>query len=399
MRRATTRRAPAALVLDANQRSSLAVTRSLGPRGVSVYTADCTDRSLAGCSRWSSANLRCPSAEAAPSEFSAWVSTIVRELEVEVIFALTEVSSRTLLASEDAAVRKLLPFPDAATLELLADKARLLVLATSLGIPCPATTLYERGLDLRPHDLPAYPLVLKPTRSHVLVEGRWMPTGVRVVADKAELELLLATDPILAEHPVLVQEYVPGRGAGIFALYAHGQPVAFFAHRRLREKPPSGGVSVLSESVALAPELLGYAKQLLDRSAWHGVAMVEFRVTPEGRPYLMEVNARFWGSLQLAIDSGVDFPWLLWRVSHGSHPELVPTYQVGRRLRWLLGDLDHLYLSLRDAPAGQWAGRIAKLGEFLAPHPFRTRHEIDRWSDPRPAWFELKEYLRPWIRR
>ena len=40
--------------------------------------------------------------------------------------------------------------------------------------------------------------------------------------------------------------------------------------------------------------------------------MVEYkRDSSTGQPYLMEVNGRFWGSLQLAIDSGVDFPRIL----------------------------------------------------------------------------------------
>ena len=43
-----------------------------------------------------------------------------------------------------------------------------------------------------------------------------------------------------------------------------------------------------------------------------GVAMVEYRYDPASRRYVfMEINGRFWGSLQLAIDAGVDFPALL----------------------------------------------------------------------------------------
>ena len=37
--------------------------------------------------------------------------------------------------------------------------------------------------------------------------------------------------------------------------------------------------------------------------------MVEFKHDErDGVPKLMEINGRFWGSLQLAIDAGVDFP-------------------------------------------------------------------------------------------
>jgi len=59
------------------------------------------------------------------------------------------------------------------------------------------------------------------------------------------------------------------------------------------------------------------AQALLDYVGWHGVAMVEFNVSSRGIPYLIELNGRFWGSLRLAIDAGVDFPWLLYQLTIG----------------------------------------------------------------------------------
>jgi predicted ATP-grasp superfamily ATP-dependent carboligase len=143
-------------------------------------------------------------------------------------------------------------------------------------------------------------------------------------------------------------------------MYGQEGPVAWFAHRRLREKPPAGGVSVLCESVPVDPVMRGYAEGLLSAAGWFGPAMVEFRVDPDGKPWLMEVNGRFWGSLQLAIDCGVDFPWLLYQLCRGDQVAAPEHYEVGRRLRWLLGDLDHLLLQLRGK------GTADSFGEKLA---------------------------------
>ena len=121
--------------------------------------------------------------------------------------------------------------------------------------------------------------------------------------------------------------------------------------------------------------------------------MVEFRVAPDGTPFLMEVNTRFWGSLQLAIDAGMDFPYWLYQLAHGEQPQPAATYKTGKRLRWLLGDLDHTYLTLRDSQYSL-LHKINTMLQFLRPSPFRTRHEINRWNDPGPAWFELKAYIR-----
>jgi predicted ATP-grasp superfamily ATP-dependent carboligase len=175
-------------------------------------------------------------------------------------------------------------------------------------------------------------------------------------------------------------------------LYDHGTPIAFFSHRRLREKPPWGGVSVLSESTPLDPILLTHARALLDAVTWHGIAMVEFKVADDGTPYLMEINTRFWGSLQLATDAGVDFPWLLYNLACGTPIAPVSGYKTGCRLRWILGDLDSLYLTLQDNRIPLQAKMVA-VGRFLLPSPFRTRHETNRWADLGPFWWELRDYV------
>lgn len=194
----------------------------------------------------------------------------------------------------------------------------------------------------------------------------------------------------------MVQQYIPGHGAAVFALYDHGNPIAFFAHERLREKPPRGGVSVLSESKNLDEQLLAITRTLLDAVKWHGVAMVEFRISPDGRPYLMEVNTRFWGSLQLAIDSGVDFPKLLWQISHDQKPVVPAQYKVGQQLRWLLGDFDSLYLYWCSSQY-RLSQKLFRALQFFTPTANR-RHEINRLDDLGPAWFELKHYLRALFR-
>ena len=89
---------------------------------------------------------------------------------------------------------------------------------------------------------------------------------------------------------LLLQEFIPGHGEGIFLLAHRGRSLIRFAHRRLREKPPTGGVSVVSESIAIDPELLAQSERLLEELNWTGVAMIEFRRAPNGRATLMEIN-------------------------------------------------------------------------------------------------------------
>ena len=384
------------LILDANQRSALAATRSLGRRGVAVYTSDSLPMALAGASRYSRAYLHTPDPKTRSRDFIACIDDFCRQNHIEMLLPMTELCTELLLGDDAIAQRYILPFADAGRIDALADKCALMQLAHKLDIPAPASRFYAAGE--RPDDLHAlhYPIVLKPGKSWLFGQGanqgQWYRASVRIARDASELQGFLEHDPAFSHAGYMLQQCITGQGAGVFALYDHGREVAVFSHRRLREKPPSGGVSVYSESAAIEPQQLAISRKLLRAVDWHGVAMVEFKVDAGGTPWLMEVNTRLWGSLQLAIDAGVDFPWLLYRIACGEELAPVSQYHHGNRLRWLLGDVDHLYLVLRDRriPA---SGKLAAIGRFLRPH-WQSRHEVNRLGDLRPAWFELKTWLK-----
>jgi predicted ATP-grasp superfamily ATP-dependent carboligase len=139
-------------------------------------------------------------------------------------------------------------------------------------------------------------------------------------------------------------------------------------------------VSVYRESIAPPADLLAAGTALLERLHWRGVAMIECkRDLATGRHIFMEINGRLWGSLQLALDAGVDFPRLLIECARGARVAPVTSYRVGVRSRWFWGDVDHLYLRLRHGPA-----RLAALRDFFRHRPGRDREEIWRWRDPGP---------------
>ena len=116
-----------------------------------------------------------------------------------------------------------------------------------------------------------------------------------------------------------------------------------------------------------------------------------------GTPYLMEINGRFWGSLQLAVDAGVDFPALLLDAAFGASPVPPPSWRPGVRSRWWWGEVDHLVARARrsraelDLPADA-PGRGRAFVEFLAIRR-ADRGEVFRWSDPAPAVRESLDWL------
>jgi predicted ATP-grasp superfamily ATP-dependent carboligase len=385
---------PRILVLDGNQRASLAATRSLGSKGLWVSVGETTPDSLAGCSRYCRQRVAYPDPFNSPRLFFDNILQQIKSLGISFLLPITEATTYVLLRYRDELPDHIvLPFPSSEAVEQLANKNELFQLALEKSIPIPDTVICndaEEGLKAL-NGLDRFPVVLKPFKSKVLIDGGIESTQV-IVANTQEEARNAITSNSFFRFPFSIQSFINGTGQGVFALFDHGNPVCYFAHRRLREKPPGGGVSVLCESAPIDEQLRESAETLLRSANWHGVAMVEFRVAEDGTGYLMEVNPRFWGSLQLAIDSGIDFPWWLYLVSTG-HPVPEPVWKY-RRVRWLLGDLDRLYLVLK-APLSRYSlsWKLREIFNFVMPN-LRTRHEVNRWKDLRPFWFELKHYLR-----
>jgi predicted ATP-grasp superfamily ATP-dependent carboligase len=241
------------------------------------------------------------------------------------------------------------------------------------------------------------PVVIKPARSVASEDGHGIKCSVAHAATFAQLQEKLAALPDAA-FPVLVQQRIVGPGVGVFALMWDARVRALFAHRRIREKPPAGGVSVYSESLAADPRLVDRAVELLRAFDWQGVAMVEFKYDQAtGMPYLMEVNGRFWGSLQLAIDAGVDFPRLLLECASGAPASAPPPYRAAVRSRWWWGEVDHLIARVRQSRAqldlpSTAPGGVAALRDFLSWRA-NDRADVFRLSDPAPLFRETIDWL------
>ena len=380
------------MVLDANQRASLAVVRSLGHHNCHIITADGTPSALAGASRYSKLYQQYPSPKTQPDAFIQWLKTAIKRHDISMLIPITEISSQLIVMNKREFANCIIPFANIKTIMTLANKWNLVKLAQQCDIPVPETDHYANSAQLSLTDINEYPVVLKPDVSELWLGDQWLDTVVHIAHNQQELELYLEK-PYFKNHSFMVQTFIPGSGAGIFTLYDSGEPQAYFSHQRLREKPPSGGVSVLSEARQPSQALIESSEKLLKAANWHGVAMVEYRVTPEGKAYLMEVNTRFWGSLQLAIDAGIDFPWLLYQISNGETLSSELPIRQGQRLRWLLGDLDHLYIVMKSSKYSLMQ-KLGKLLTFIALPDGKTKHEVNRLDDLGPALYELKHYFK-----
>ena len=389
------------IVTDGEQRAALAAVRSLGAAGYRCIVTSSSRAPIAGGSRFVTRTVTVPNALKRPREFANAIVALVVAERAAVVFPIAEQSILAILPVIAQLSPAVVPFPDLASFSALTDKERLLKEASELGIAIPAQEIVRDVAEGASMDLSRlrYPIVLKPARTVSEHEGVRATFSVTYAANASELQRKIRALPPAA-FPLLLQQRVVGPGMGIFLLLWDGELKAQFAHQRLSEKPPSGGVSVYRESVSIDEGLRDLSRALLDRFGWRGVAMVEYkRDSATGKPYLMEVNGRFWGSLQLAIDSGVDFPRILAACALGESQQQMPLYRVGVRSRWWWGQIDNLVGRVRRSaaidplPPDTRSTRRVFGDLLLGPLRRADYEEVLRWSDPGPFWNETIRWI------
>jgi len=341
------------LITDGSNRSALAAVRSLGRRGHDIFVVGSSPRTLASCSRFCRAAVEVPDPHWRGEDYVDEINAFVKKEGIDVILPMTDQTIQLL-----SAARSLFPAgivvacPDHDKIQAVSDKYRLFELARDLDVPIPKT-IFLRGADgLRDviDQIESYPVVVKPAFSRKKEGQSFLAASVSYADSREQLESLYATERAL-RYPSLIQEKIEGPGTGLFTLFDRDRHLTLFSHQRLREKPPSGGASVVCRSVPLDEEMVEAARRLLSAVEWQGVAMVEFkRDLRDGKAKLMEINGRFWGSLQLAVTCGVDFPGLLVDFLNGKLIDNQPgDYRCGVRMKWLFGTLDHLLIRLRNS--------------------------------------------------
>ncbi len=392
------------LLTDGGSRSALAATRSLGSNKHRVFVGSENIKSLASSSRYCHQGIAYPSPQEEPEAFIRCLVNFVEGNHIDVLLPMTDVSLLLISKYRESFPKGcVIPIPSDESIRAAADKNHVLELAQSVGMSVPGsyTLLDNTGIESGVSQCGLnYPVVIKPSRSRIRSENGWIFTHVDYAEDQQELEVKLAALSPLA-FPVVLQERVVGKGSGAFYCFNQGECVAKFAHTRIREKPPSGGVSVVRESRSVDPVVDRYSQALLSKLNWHGVAMVELKIDEaSNKAYLMEINGRFWGSLQLAIDAGVDFPNILVDMGQSTGGSVPPAdYKLGVKSRWFWGDVDLLLVYLLKSGRSlnlpqDHPGRLKAVLSILKPYTRNQYFEILRLSDLSPWLYESRNWFK-----
>jgi predicted ATP-grasp superfamily ATP-dependent carboligase len=368
------------LVTASDSPKALSVIRSLGRAGIPVTAAADRKSSLGSSSKYCTDTFRYPSPRGFPEEYFRALSGFLNHHPHDVLMPVHS-EDTYLIAKYQECLSKLTKIP-LHTFEAICevnDKSRLIQVARELAIPCPEMYVVKDLSDLGAIIKKAeFPLVIK-------VRDSSGSRGVDYASSPEELKTKFSS--VIKKHGLtetnypIIQEYIKGEGYGVSMLFNKGEPRAKCTHRRLREYPITGGPSTLRESVN-HPAMEKIARDLLGHYQWHGLAMVEFKLRDsDKKPVLIEVNPRMWGSINLSILAGVDFPHLLYTMAMEGDVKPVLSHATGICSRNSFSDI---------LAMGSYLVHTGGIKNFGAADLYPLNDDIISAEDPLPFFRFLK---------
>jgi len=322
-------------VTDGRSKASVAIVRSLGKKNIEVTASNDRKINPTFLSKYVKNRVIYPSPEKTPDLFISEMYKLIKKERYEVVIPVRDAT--TILFSKyknKFSNFTKMPIPNYEVIMKGRDKAQTVKIAIENGIPCPETYFVDdEDINKMKSNL-KYPVLIRPKES----------SGSRgiVYVDSPE-KLMYEYKKVQSQYDgVMIQEYIPhgGEHYSVCALFnQYSEPRASFVYKEIRQYPITGGPATFSESTERL-DVLKYTLKLLKAMNWYGVAHADFMIDEgDKKPKLLEINPRFWTSLNLAILSGVDFPYLLYKMAIEGDVKSVNNYQIGVKMRVLPEDI------------------------------------------------------------
>lgn len=326
------------LVTEATLNAPNALIRALAAANYTVIGSDHRRLAFAAHSRHTPVYLPTPGLQA-PGYADAVLQHVARQ-QVDIVLPGNQIEPFVVERERFAALAGLL-VPDLPAWSAAYYNDRTLASCHQLGVACPQLFDAAQARDYLAED-DSHKVMIKPRAD--LGGGQ----GLQLVRDTAQLERALET---LDLETYFIQEFIPGpveNMRSVALLYdTNSQLQLYFTSHKLRQWPLDGGICALGRSTD-EPALVEYIAPFFARWRWQGVAEVEIKIDArDGQPKLIEINPRFWGNSNFAIQAGVNFPVAVCKLLQGEAVEQ-PRYATGfnyinwsRYLRCVGSDVIH----------------------------------------------------------
>lgn len=354
-------------LVNPTDRAGLAICRSLGQAGHQMKHLRFGVRpTIADQSRYC---IRHVSIGNPSIDLDKSAARLVSELtDVNYVMPITDGAVELLYHVKNVIEPRILG-PDYEALQRAKNKYAAIAL-TAPWIKAPPTRLLERHSDAS--DV-SYPCFAKPIFSSHVFDGKLIGTSVSLIRSAEQLEHKRRDTPV----PILVQAPISGPGIGINFVSFQGRLLGVSVTERLHE-PGYGGGSSYRRSGKVTDGIVEIAKGVSAALCWTGMMMIECKLHGT-ELYLMELNPRPWGSINLSIFAGVDYPNLLVNAFEGKFNDLVIARE-GIYARHLKKDVGWAIRHPGRIP--EW---LASFRRFVAG---RERYDVERLNDLKPGLYQ-----------
>ncbi len=240
-----------------------------------------------------------------------WINNINTETSkynIDVIMPIFEDGIRTIIKHKQliSFSDKLVVLPSLDNFSTAINKGLLVKHLERNEIPYPKSILIEPE-ECYDTNLIEFPIIVKP------LEGFGGGQGIHVFENKQELEQYFITNRF--SYSYLAQDYIKGFDIDCSVLCKDGSIEAFTIQKGTMfgksEFAPQIGLQFLYEQ-----DLYKVVEKLMKSLDWSGVAHIDLRFDENDKQFkVIEVNTRFWVSLDASLIAGVNFPYLYCLIS------------------------------------------------------------------------------------
>lgn len=238
-----------------------------------------------------------------------WLTCITQEIkskDIDIVIPIAEVEISFFIRYKETVSKftKLIPLPDHYNFEIAKNKRSLSDFAIANHISHPKSFSIATGKDIQTLlDIDNFPVLVKPL-------GLKGGDGIKKIDFKVKLEKLIAK----RNTSLFIQEYIEGYDIDCSVLCLNGKIMTHTIQKGNLEGnnifEPQLGFDFLKNS-----QVLNLVEDVMLKLNWSGVAHLDLRYDKKAKDYkLIEINPRFWGSVEASRVVGINFPDLAIRL-------------------------------------------------------------------------------------
>jgi D-aspartate ligase len=368
----------------------LGILRSLAKQNIPICLLD-REFCIGRFSRYSKKFYKCPSVRQESIFFEFMRSLAQRQnLEGWVVYPVDD-EVVTFLSKNKSHLERYyrIPTPAWEITRFAIEKKLTYQLAEKFDIPTPVTC-FPRSIEQLIEMKFDFPVILKPS----VKEPFYSLTRKKAIRANNLQELLdefNQVKSICPEAEIMVQEMIPGGPQNLFSVgsfFKNGELLGKVVARRIRQHPMDFGHATTHAVTVDIPELEETARRFLRAMGYYGLSEIEFMLDPrDGRYKLLEMNARTWGWHSLAIDAGVDLPYLLYKDIQG---QKIVTNEFARNVKWF-----HMVTDIPTVLGEIRRGRMS-IADYVNSLKGLKRDAVFSITDPLPFIMEI--LMAPYLR-